>query len=97
MVEIINLTDELRIRRLDDKNVTVKRYIVGKDGKPRWEGINGCGRGPFLYCEADCAVWVLNKGLMDDGDETEVGLQEAVKRYERAAKRLESAVRKAVG
>ena len=95
MSEIINLTDKLRIRRLDRMNVVIEK-LVHDDEKDagNWYQASGHGRGPYCANEADACVWVLKHGLVDEGGETD--LAEAVKRYEQAAKKLESAVRKAV-
>lgn len=87
MSEIIKLTDDLRIRRLDRMNVTIEK-LVHDDEKntDNWYQANGAGRGPFCTSEADACVWVLKHGLVDDGGETD--LKEAVSRYEKAAKQL---------
>lgn len=89
MSEIINLTDELRIRRLDRMNVVVEKLVNGK-----WRQASGNGFGPFLTDEASACVWVLKHGLVDEGGETD--LAEAVKRYEQVAKKLSRAVSKAL-
>lgn len=96
MVEIIQLTDTLRLRRIDPRNVVVEK-LTHDDEKDvdNWNQFNGSGRGPFCQNEADACVWVLKHGLVDEGGETD--LQEAVKRYEQAARKLERAVKKAVG
>lgn len=95
MSEIIQLTDELRIRRLDRMNVTVERLFEKKDGSGReWEQLNRNGRGPFCGSEAIACRWVLDHGLMDGAGETD--LRGAVAAYERAAEKLAKAVEKAV-
>lgn len=95
MSEIINLTDTLRIRRLDRMNVTVEKLVHdGDKGTDAWYQANGNGRGPFCQNEADACVWVLKHGLLDEGGETD--LKEAVSRYEKAAKSLARAVAKAI-
>lgn len=95
MSEIIQLTDTLRIRRVDPRNVTVEKLIHDdKKNVDNWNAVNGPGRGPYLLDEADACVWVLKHGLVDEGGETD--LREAVKRYEAAAKKLSRAVAKAL-
>lgn len=87
MSDIINLSEKLRIRRLDRMNVTVEKLVDGKkNDDSNWYQANGAGRGPFCTSEADACVWVLKHGLVDDGGETD--LKEAVSRYEKAAKQL---------
>ena len=94
MSEIIKLTDTLRIRRVDPRNVTVEKLIHDdKKNVDNWNQFNGSGRGPFCQNEADACVWVLKHGLVDEGGETD--LREAVKHYEAAAKKLSRAVAKA--
>lgn len=93
MSEIIQLTDGLRIRRLDRMNVAVERLVTPKDGEQRWEPANGQGRGPFCGSEAVACRWVLDHGLVDGAGETD--LQGAVAAYERAAEQLARAVEKA--
>lgn len=95
MSEIINLTDKLRIRRLDRMNVVVEKLIHDKKNDvDNWRQASGNGFGPFCSNEADACVWVLKHGLVDEGGETD--LREAVKRYEAAAKKLSRAVAKAL-
>lgn len=94
MSEIINLSDGLRIRRLDRMSVTVERFIVGKDGKERWEQASGQGRGPYLTDEATACRWVLDHGLMDGGGESD--LKGALDGYRKVATKLERAVKAAV-
>lgn len=87
MSEIINLTETLRIRRCDPRNVTVEKLIHDdKKNVDKWSQLNGDGRGPYCANEADACVWVLKHGLVDEDGETD--LREAVKRYEKAAKTL---------
>jgi len=88
--EIIQLTDGLRIRRLDRMNVAVERLVAPKDGEQRWEPANGQGRGPFCGSEAVACRWVLDHGLMDEAGETD--LEGAVKEYERVARALLDAI-----
>ena len=96
MSEIINLTDELRIRRLDRMNVTVeKRVHDEKKDKWNWNQANGNGRGPFCRDERSACQWVLDHGLLDEAGETD--LEGAVKEYARIAEKMAKAVRKAVG
>ena len=90
MSEIIQLTDGLRIRRLDRMNVAVERLVAPKDGEQRWEPANGQGRGPFCGSEAVACRWVLDHGLMDEAGETD--LEGAVKEYERVARALLDAI-----
>lgn len=95
MSEIINLTENLRIRRSDPRNVVVEKLIHDdKKNVDRWAQFNGDGRGPYCVNEPDACVWVLKHGLVDEGGETD--LREAVKRYEAAAKKLSRAVAKAL-
>lgn len=95
MSEIIQLTDTLRLRRIDPRNVVVEK-LTHDDEKnvDNWNQFNGSGRGPFLQTEADACVWVLKHGLVDKGGETD--LREAVKQYEAAAKRLARSVSKSL-
>jgi hypothetical protein len=89
--EIIQLTDKLRIRRLDRMNVVVEKLVHDKKNDvDNWRQASGNGFGPFLQSEADACVWVLKHGLVDEGGETD--LREAIKRYEAAAKKLARAV-----
>ena len=94
MSEIINLTDILRIRRVNSLNVIVEIKSTDENSNTKWREANGSGRGPFLQTEADACVWVLNHGLVDKGGETD--LREAVKQYEAAAKRLARSVSKSL-
>ena len=95
MSEIIQLTDTLRIHRLNPHNVTIEK-LTHDDEKDvdNWNQLNGNGRGPYCANEADACVWVLKHGLVDEGGETD--LKEAVSRYEKAAKSLSRAVSKAL-
>lgn len=96
MSEIINLTDTLRIRRVNPQNVIVEKLVRNEEkGTDAWRDYAGNGRGPYCANEADACAWVLNHGLLDEGGETD--LAEAVKRYEAAAKKLQRAVTKAMG
>ncbi len=94
MSEIIQLTDELRIRRIDRMNVTVEKLTVNDDGKRTWSQANGYGRGPFCGSEALACKWVLDHGLVDEACETD--LRGAVDSYEKAADKLLKAVKKAL-
>jgi hypothetical protein len=95
MSEIIQLTDTLRLRRANSLNVVVETLVNDEKGEgDKWRDYNGSGRGPYCANEADACVWVLKHGLVDEGGETD--LQEAVKRYEKAAKSLSRAVAKAL-
>lgn len=93
MSEITNLTETLRLRRSDPQTVTVEKLMETKKGA-EWCPYNGSGRGPYCTSEADACVWVLKHGLVDEGGETD--LKEAVRRYEKAAKKLHRAVSKAM-
>jgi hypothetical protein len=76
-------------------NVTIEKLIHDDEkNTDNWYQANGAGRGPFCTSEADACVWALKHGLVDEGGETD--LQEAVKRYEKAAKSLSRAVAKAL-
>jgi len=95
MDRIIQLTDTLRLRRIDPQNVLVEKLMHNsKKNVDEWREYVGKGRGPYCANEADACVWVLKHGLLDEGGETD--LQEAVKRYEKAAKSLSRAVAKAL-
>ena len=94
MSETINLTDELRIRRVDRMNMTVEKLVTDDKGVSRWRQANGNGQGPFCADESGACLWVLRHGLMDEGGETD--LQGAVDQYAKVAKKLERAVKAAV-
>lgn len=95
MSVIINLTDKLRIRRVDVLNVTVEKLVRNKKTDiDEWVNYNGSGRGPYCSSEQDACVWVLKHGLVDEGGETD--LKEAIKGYEKAARTLARSVSKAL-
>ena len=94
MPRIVNIGDNLRIRRLNGSNVLVERLVQTDGHDPGWQPANGPGRGPFLQTEAGAARWILDHGLVHD--DTEAGLEDAVSRYEKAASELEAAVMAAI-
>ena len=94
MSEIINLTDELRIRRLDERNVTVEKLSETKGGEMKWDQYNRNGRGPFFADAAGACRWVLERGVLDGGGESD--LEGAIDEYRKVATKLERAVKSAV-
>lgn len=93
--DIIQISDTMRIRRLNGSNVTVELLGGAEGHEPGWKTANGSGRGPFLQTESAACKWILDRGLLDeDGQHT---LEEAVARYEASANKLVAAVDAATG
>ena len=92
MREIIPVDGTMRIRRVDKMNWTVEKHIVSKDGNPRWEQVNGTGKGPFAG-KPDSPVIV--RCLLDNAPELdgfEGTMREYAKAVDRAGKRIAASI-----
>ena len=96
MFNIINITDNLRIRRINNINVAVER-LVHDDEKntDNWYFVNGNARGPFLPDEMSACMWILKHNLLNESEE--IALEEAIASYKATAEKLEAALKAAIG
>lgn|GEM_PF-4256805 len=79
------ITDEYRVRSMDDKNLVVETQRKGK-----WRQVNGDGRGPYFCKLGDALAWLLEHRMIADPGEA-ASVEEAVAEMRRIADGLRAA------